>query len=649
MSTDGDVEAPDKPGDAGPPREDGAMQVDANAVDAPLVDARPGVDAPLVVDAPIDAAIDAPPPIVTPPSSSPVEPVWQPTRVSARIKSPGQRMRFTAGLPIRILADATDPNAYQCPPGHPPYVCPDSFMTFYVDGAVVGTAPPDPANFNLWELRLPNGLPVGDHVITVRFTPHNATSVAGLVPVYIKVDPVPTKATTINLTSNIVLSGNTELNWTNALVRGNGYRVTAASGYAGRVVINNSLVTGLGGYDQLGIDVTTSGPVDITDSTFEATGAVRLVVNGTSPISLVHNELRSTNYVTYVSADPNKSPILDLSGNTAGLKRMQGNNVGAGIVKISNMSGWQIGGLRDSQGNVFVGPRCVLQLDAAPDAVIQGNYLHHDYYGGFSQGFNLHFTRSSNALAEHNVIRDSSWPVQSFGGELRYNLLINSGHDFMRGAQSQARIHHNIFVHAQSIQSGYDGAIFLYGGEQGVTFDNNTIDVGGATGRYDAPALALGSSVSLASVRNNVFSQFSSVSWGNRALVAGARTEASVAGSRIAKADYNAWYNPLATNTGRYMPGIVAGTPGAHDVGTDPMFAGAVPQVPYLIDEGMVWLRTYGISQVLAYYRALYTPRTGSPLIDAGDSADGAGNDIGAVGAGTAHAADKFGKVMQAN
>jgi hypothetical protein len=122
-----------------------------------------------------------------------------------------------------------------------------------------------------------------------------------------------------------------------------------------------------------------------------------------------------------------------------------------------------------------------------------------------------------------------------------------------------------------------------------------------------------------------------------------------VGAPRVARADYNAWYNPLATRTGHYMPGIVAGTPGSHDVDGDPMFAGKVPEVPYLIDEGAVWQRTYGTSQVLRHYRGIYTPRSGSPLADAGDPGDGAGNDIGAVGAGSGHAADKFGLVMQAN
>src|SRR5678815_422018 len=119
-----------------------------------------------------------------------------------------------------------------------------------------------------------------------------------------------------------------------------------------------------------------------------------------------------------------------------------------------------------------------------------------------------------------------------------YNVLINSGHDFVRSLQSSASLHHNIFAHQQAPQSGYDGAVLLYGGEQNVVFDNNTIDVGGTVARFDAPALAIGSGVSFASVRNNVFTQFSNVSWGNHSLIAGAETESTVGAGRIAKADY---------------------------------------------------------------------------------------------------------------
>lgn len=620
----------------------GVALVLAGCSAGPAGDPRPTLPARRVIDVGATPGID------------PIEPVWQPGAAAARVKSPNQRMHFTAGLPFRILADGNDPKAYECPPGHPPYVCPDSSMVFLIDGKEVGRVLPDPKNQNLWELRLPGGLSPGDHALTVRFTPHDAPAVASMVPVYIHAAPAASRARTIDLGSDLVLTGDTDLTWTDAVVNGHGHTVTAEAGYSGRIIISRSLVTGFAGFDnKIGIDVTTTGAVDVSGSIFEATAPLHLVVNGRAPVDIIDNEFRSTNYVTYVASDPTRSPVLELSGNTSGSKVMQGNNVAAGIVRIVGMAGWQIGGLRDSQGNIFMGPRCVLELDSSPDAIIQGNYLRHDYYGGFSQGFNLVLGGSSHgALTEHNVIRDGSWPLQSFGGEFRYNLMINSGHDFIRSSRSRARFHHNILVHAQAPNSGFDGVLLLYGDEQGIAFDANTVDAGGAVAGYDSPVIVLGSAgVSLASLRNNVFTQLvdANGTWPYKAFVTGARTEPSVSAPRVATADYNAWYNPLAATTRHYMPGIVAGTPGRHDLDRGPMFAGDVPRVPYRISEGAVWLRTYGVSRVLRDYRALYTPGPGSPLIDAGDPRDGKGTDIGAVGAGIPDPADRFGLVMTAN
>jgi hypothetical protein len=317
------------------------------------------------------------------------------------------------------------------------------------------------------------------------------------------------------------------------------------------------------------------------------------------------------------------------------------------------MPNWQIGGLHDHQGNVLVGPRCVFDLEGSQHATIQGNYIHHDYYGGLSQGYNLEFgSASDGALAEHNVIRDGSWPLQSFGGEFRYNLMINSGHDFMRGGATAANFHHNILAHTQAASDSFDGAMFAYENIQNMAFDNNTIDVGAGPAHYDAPAIVLASpNTTMTSLRNNVFSGFVDPNsrWKANAMISGGDTEASISGARITNADYNMWANPLVTSATNYMPGIVGSSPGGHDVTGDPMFNGPVPQVPYQIDEGFVWLRQYGVSQVLSYYRALYTPRDGSPLIDTGDPSFGAGADIGAIGNGAVSADDKFGLVLDAN
>jgi hypothetical protein len=277
--------------------------------------------------------------------------------------------------------------------------------------------------------------------------------------------------------------------------------------------------------------------------------------------------------------------------------------------------------------------------------VIQGNYLHHDYHGGFSQGFNLWLEGSSgDELAEHNVIRGGSWPIQSFGGEFRYNLVVDSGHDFWRSAADNTQIHHNVFAHASGLNTGYDGGLKVYGGESGLNIYNNTFDVGGSVGGFDAPAFSIGTGSLFQSIRNNLFMNFVEVSGTfGRAIVS--TPDGSVATPRVTSADYNGWFNPLAPTSLHYRPGIVLNTPGVHDIQTNPMLSGA-PEIPYAIPEGAVWSGGYTVGQTLSHYRELYRPATGSPLLNAGNPADGVGAFIGAVGPNGSQSLDVFGRIV---
>ena len=110
-------------------------------------------------------------------------------------------------------------------------------------------------------------------------------------------------------------------------------------------------------------------------------------------------------------------------------------------------------------------------------------------------------------------------------------------------------------------------------------------------------------------------------------------------------ADYNGFFNPQTTN-------YVNTAGGAHDLNagasTNPLFAGPLPTgSDYEIDKAAVWNRALLVSQILGAYRARYTPSQGSPYIDAGNPTGGGGNDIGAIGAGTVNAADRFGSFAQ--
>jgi len=427
-------------------------------------------------------------------------------------------------------------------------------------------------------------------------------------------------------------------------VVGNGFKVTAASGYSGRIIIRNSMVRGLGSFTSPGVSVTTSGSVSIEDSIFEATGAMQFATQGGASMTMRNNELRANNLITYVADDPSVPVMLELSANAAATKVVQGNRIAGGILRINGGDAWQIGGLTAGQGNTLIGVRAVLHIVNSSNDLIQGNYLHHDYHGGFSQGFNLWLEGSSgNELAEHNVIRGGSWPIQSFGGEFRYNLLIDSGHDFWRSADDNTQIHHNVFAHASGLNTGYDGVFKFYGGESGLSVYNNTFDVAGATGGFNAPAFSIGSGSLFQSIRNNLFTSFIDVS----SIFGGAfvSSDGSVTSPRVTNADYNGWFNPLAPHSTRYLAGIVNNPPGLHDVQANPKLSGQ-PEVPYRVSEGCIWVGGCTIGQVLSHYRDIYQPAAGSPLINAGSPADGTGSFIGAVGPNGGNSADLFGRIV---
>jgi len=195
-------------------------------------------------------------------------------------------------------------------------------------------------------------------------------------------------------------------------------------------------------------------------------------------------------------------------------------------------------------------------------------------------------------------------------------------------------------VHTTGPDGGFNGGIMVYSGESGLEIYGNVFDGGGEVGQFYAPAINIGENSLFAAVRNNVFTGFSDVTdtYG-RALVSGS------AGAGVTYADYNAWFNPLTTQTTNYSDGLVT-APGEHDVQGDPVFAGTA-EIPYPISAGCIWSRTYTTAEVLAHYRQIYSPGDGSPLIGAGDPADGAGSNIGAIGLGDGDPTDQFGRVLQ--
>ena len=116
---------------------------------------------------------------------------------------------------------------------------------------------------------------------------------------------------------------------------------------------------------------------------------------------------------------------------------------------------------------------------------------------------------------------------------------------------------------------------------------------------------------------------------------------------RLGYADYNVFWSPTAPSRKIYALGVAGKSPrkdagfglndlprgGSPDAQLDPKLAGPIPEA-FLFDDVDIKSGKVTVSQILARYRELYRPAEGSPLIDAGDPADGDGTDLGAVDAG---------------
>jgi hypothetical protein len=242
--------------------------------------------------------------------------------------------------------------------------------------------------------------------------------------------------------------------------------------------------------------------------------------------------------------------------------------------------------------------------------------------------------------------------VQSVSGEFRYNLVVHCGHEWVRTALTGTSIHHNVFIEPSTPGDPAAG-IWMYENQTGVTIFNNTFDAGGSPDWLPAPAIAVSNGSMISKLTNNVFTGFandSTVGIVDRYVVGGEKDSAA----RIVKTDYNCFFNPKgrkANNYGSFLvAGVSEGAPGygGHDLGgingqADPKFKLGM-DTSFGLNEAYVWNRVKTVSQVLAEYRNRYMPNTGSPLIDAGDPADGPGVDIGAVGTGKDDTADLFGK-----
>jgi len=569
-----------------------------------------------------------------------------------RIQSPVSGMRFTAPATIRIYADPSDVEAPD----------PDGLtVNFFVNGQSIGTFTGDGAHNGYWALTASN-IPAGTYAITTQFIAANNQTVTSP-PVTVFVDnPQPSTGPVFNLTSDVVLSGSQNSTFAgtaanHCAINGNGFQIRAAAGFTGSLNISNCDIRGLGTATNPAIDVTVngSGSVQLTGNTFDTFGTVSIGTNNQAQAVIRNNEFRENTLVPVTSLPVAYSgqtlPVFHATGNSSVQKFFQGNNVGLSTVFFESTNNWLIGGNTDSESNVMMGVRCGFTVRGSSNMVLRGNYSQHNYPHRMSQGDNFQL-EGDGFLAEHNVIRNSSWPVRGMGGELRYNLVDTGGNadQVVQGVLPGMKMHHNIFSFtvSQTLYGPGTGISLIYSVDN-VQFYNNVMDGGGTFMQFTGTPVSIGAGSFMGSLRNNVFYNFAS-RIGSPVLSGELGESTNPPLQRLRYSDYNDFFNPDADIQTNYGLGVVGLTPGSagyglHDLGgfnghMNPKFT--QPTVlPFPFAPEDIWTRTKKVSDVLSTYRSMYTPAAGSPLLAAGDPQDGLGGNIGAVGNG--ESADQFG------
>lgn len=566
-------------------------------------------------------------------TSAPVDPNG---RTTALI-SPTNGETFIANgstTTIRFTGSAKDPLAFSGTPAEAA-----EKLDFFVDDTIVLTVLKSSAEGFVFK-GFAAAVGVGTHVVWARATFASPATTLDTIPFSITVSPAPAYGSTIMLSADLVTSGAYSLVGTagsRIKVNGGGHQINGSPTSATFQYVDFYDVGDRTATSSFAVDVTTIGALVVDNCRFFDSDTVKFTQNGTSAGTITNNQF-SSNMRIPLGSTPDEFggvhssfPVLVMAGSSSGAKVFQGNNGGAGWWAFKSPN-WTVGGTTAATTNIAIGPRIGIYTHPGFTGTISKNYTRHVYYGGWSQGSNIELNGLSgsdlgtNVLLEHNIVVGSSWPVRGVGGEVRYNLVMGGGGEegdfWLTPGSVTAFIHHNITWGWMNVSRGavYDA----FGASTNARIENNTFDTFDAA-TASAPIVFFGGAATGAKVKSNVF------------LRANNANVVLIGGSATVTADFNAFYQ----NTGaHYSDG--RGTP-AHDFTGNPLLT-APPTTFLPYDEVDVWNRVLSVPSILSTFRGYYTPAVGSPLIDAGDTTTfGAGNDIGAVGAGTNNIFDKFG------
>jgi hypothetical protein len=517
-----------------------------------------------------------------------------------------------------------------------------------------------------------------------------AGSLMFVAPTPVLADQVIEAGQTLALKEDLILSSSESLDIKGTPERrctliGNGHRIRSKGEWTGSVRIRHCDVHQLGApakltddgrriaaeFPAVDLTITDKGALVLENCVFDECAAIHVQNDGESTSNIRGNVFKE-NTLARADKDIDKSlPCFVALGKSRARKLFQANHVYRSQARFAGAN-WLIGGDSDADSNICIGIRIGLFAEGE-GTVVRGNYLHlrmpitkeFPYYSQVST-----FSTSKGALGEHNVIRDGEWIVRFVEGEFRYNLITDIiDHDLMQNG-STGRIHHNLFVAGKSdsrpgSMSACIAVIYPPKAKgDGIEIFNNVFDGGDW---MDVPAIEVAPGAFVKSVRNNVFCNFAHKdryykgpqgiirsSWNDDV---GDKTPA-----RLGYADYNLFYSPKTKTPRNYLLSVAdkvermdAGF-GRNDVPrsgelnaqADPKFKGPIPKAfPFSDDD--IKSGNVTVSKILEHYRDAYTPAAQSPLIGAGDPADGKATNIGAIGSATGMTATGFGHFGRRN
>ena len=428
---------------------------------------------------------------------------------------------------------------------------------------------------------------------------------------------------------------------------------------------------------------TYTGTFAATYTTWTRSGAVaRLTCNTTCDITFNYNDYDSTNVVPVPDNASNARPMFLEGGSSTNTKEWKGNRLGVSWFEVASPN-WVVGiasgSTPTSDSNIAIGKRIGLKVSGT------GSTVRYNYFRGlldvtpaqtFWSQVNMLHEVGSGVTVEHNIFRQAHWVAQGINGTLSDNVLMElHPHQYVRIGEGGS-VHHNIMstLYPGPDQYAAGGRARIAHGDTALGFVqstnnfsvyNNTID---ARGKAIQSLIYSVASANVDSWRSNVAYQLTLVDDGSCA--GGGCTEAlgqdfsstysPPVPERMTYSDYNDTYFASAS-TRKVVYGIrptgltvCDDNAGQHDLGTcdgqgsDPVFKGPLPigsgqtgtggtgVTAATFDSGFPFndadIRSglYTVSAILSYFRWVYAPDTGSPLLSAQDPADGTDH-MGAV------------------